>query len=337
MIGEAALRHFIVLEPKARDTRIVLHDSLAHTLASLFAGIGIDGTPATFTLADDGSVVIIGGEPGFECCDPDVADVLLAGLVEHQPAITLPAALVHHPNGRRWAQALGIRQVIGEFTTKFRPGQDRVKNIALISELTRGAVIEPGERFSVNDFVGPRTQAKGFVSAGMISNGVFVDSVGGGISQYATTLFNAAFFAGLDFIEYQSHTIYLSRYPFGREATVSYPAPDLVLENNTPYGVMLWPTTTDTSITVKLYSTPWLIGEQTNQWTRSVGTSCTRVTTERTRTWLEDASTVTDTVWAQYRPEGLRCDGSPTVTTSSLPDPTCTAGCEQTDGTDPTN
>ena len=337
VIGEAALRQFIVLEGNARDTRIVLHDSIADTLASLFAGIGIDATPATFMLADDGSVVIIGGEPGFGCCDPDVADELLAGMVERQPVITLPVAVVHHPKGRKWAQALGIREVIGEFTTKFRPGQARVKNIALISELTRGAIIEPGERFSVNDFVGPRTQAKGFVFAGMISNGLFVDSVGGGISQYATTLFNAAFFAGLDYIEYQSHTIYLSRYPYGREATVSFPAPDLVLENNTPYGVMLWPTTTDTSITVRLYSTPWLVGEQTNQWTRSVGTSCTRVTTERTRTRLEDGSTATDTVWAQYRPEGLRCDGAPTVTTTPLPDPTCTAGCEQTDGTDPTS
>ncbi|MYA85833.1 MAG: hypothetical protein F4Y12_09640, partial [Acidimicrobiaceae bacterium] len=157
----------------------------------------------------------------------------------------------------------------------------------------------------------------GFVPAKMILDGVFVDSVGGGISQYATTVFNAAFFAGLDFIDYQSHTIYLSRYPYGREATVSYPAPDLVLENNTPYGVMLWPTTADDSITVRLYSTPWVLAEQTGQWTRTVGTSCTRVTTERTRTYLDDGRTETDTVWAQYRPEGLKCDGSPSVTTTT--------------------
>ena len=164
----------------------------------------------------------------------------------------------------------------------------------------------------------------------MIRNGVFVDSVGGGISQYATTLFNAAFFAGLDFIEYQSHTIYLSRYPYGREATVSHPAPDLVLENNSPYGMMLWPTTNDTSITVRLYSTPWVQVEQTNQWSRQVGTSCTHVTTERTRTYLQDGRTETDTVWAQYRPEGIKCDGSPSVsTTTSVPETTCTAGCEE--------
>jgi len=157
-------------------------------------------------------------------------------------------------------------------------------------------------------------------------NGVFNTSVGGGISQYATTLFNAAFFAGLDFGEYQSHSIYIDRYPYGREATVSFPNPDLEIINNTPYGVLVWPTTTDTSITVQLFSTKWVEAEQTGQSERRQGVSCTSVTTERTRTWIEDGRTEVDTVTARYRPEGLRCDGSPsdpadraTTTTSTVP------------------
>ena len=316
-IGELALRQFIVLAGEQHDTHLGLAPRIADTLASLFVGIGGKGLPATIGLDDAGAVTISGGEAGFKCCHAAVTDVLLAGMIDDQPVITLPAAPAPHPQGQEWAESLGVIQVVGEFTTRFKPGRDRVLNIARISELTRGAIIEPGQRFSVNEFVGPRTMAKGFVPAGMILHGVFVDSVGGGISQYATTLFNAAFFAGLDFGDYQSHTIYLSRYPYGREATVSYPAPDLVLENNTPYGVMLWPTTDDSSITVRLYSSPWVLAEQTDQWTRAVGTSCTRVTTERTRTYLADGRTETDTVWAQYRPEGIRCDGTPSVTTTT--------------------
>ncbi len=316
-IGELALRQFIVLEGSQHNTRLGLDPRIADTLASLFVGIGSAGLPAAFSLDEAGEVIIAAGEPGFTCCDASAVDALLAGMVDDQPVITLPAAPAPHPQGREWAESLGIVQVVGEFTTPFKPGQDRIINIARISELTRGVIIEPGGRFSVNDFVGQRTASKGFVPAGMILEGVFVDSVGGGISQYATTLFNAAFFAGLDFIEYQSHTIYLSRYPYGREATVSYPAPDLVIENNSPYGVMLWPTTGRDSITVKLYSTPWVLSEQTDQWTRTVGTTCTRVTTERTRTYLSDGRSETDTVWAQYRPEGLKCDGSPSVTTTT--------------------
>ena len=316
-IGELALRQFVVLEGEQHDTHLALDERIADTLASLFVGIGAEGIPATVGLDEAGNVTISDGSAGFKCCDATVAEVLRAGMIEGQQPVTLPAAPAPHPRGREWAEALGITQVVSEFTTNFKAGQDRVLNIARISELTRGVVIEPGQRFSVNEFVGPRTMGKGFVPAGMILNGVFVDSVGGGISQYATTLFNAAFFAGLDFIGYQSHTIYLSRYPYGREATVSYPAPDLVLENNTPYGVMLWPTTDATSITVKLYSTPSVVAEQTGQTTSARGTSCTRVVTERTRTWLEDGRTETDTVWAQYRPEGLKCDGTPSVTTTS--------------------
>ena len=316
-IGELALRQFIVLEGEQHDTHLALAERIADTLASLFVGIGAEGIPATVGLDEAGNVTISDGSAGFKCCHDTVADVLLAGMTEDQQPVTLPAAPAPHPRGREWAESLGITEVVGEFTTNFKAGQDRVINIARISELTRGAIIEPGQGFSVNEYVGPRTMNKGFVPAGMILNGVFVDSVGGGVSQYATTVFNAAFFAGLDFISYQSHTIYLSRYPYGREATVSYPAPDLAFENNTPYGVMLWPTTTGTSITVKLYSTPWVLSEQTGQTTRGVGTSCTRVTTERTRTYLEDGRTETDTVWAQYRPEGIRCDGTPSVTTTT--------------------
>ncbi len=316
-IGEEALRGFIVLEGEQHDTHLALKEGIADTLASLFVGIGVEGTPATFGLDEAGNVTISDGVAGFKCCHETAPEVLLAGMMDGQNPVVLPAAPAPHPRGREWAESMGIREVTGEFTTNFKAGEDRVINIARIAELTRGAIVEPGQRFSVNEHVGPRTMAKGFVPAGMILNGVFVDSVGGGVSQYATTLFNAVFFAGLDFISYQSHTIYLSRYPYGREATVSYPAPDLVFENNTPFGVMLWPTTTGTSITVKLYSTPSMVSEQTGQSTRGVGTSCTRVTTERTRTWLEDGRSETDTVWAQYRPEGIRCDGSPSVTTTT--------------------
>ena len=317
-IGELELRHFIVLEGEQHDTQLALDSRISATLASFFVGIGAEGIPATLGLDEAGNVTISDGVAGFRCCHETAAEVLLAGMMEGHDPVTLPAAPAPHPRGREWAESLGITDLVAEFTTPFRPGQDRVRNIARISELTRGVVIEPGQRFSVNGHVGPRTVNNGFVPAAMILDGVFVDSVGGGISQYATTLFNAAFFAGLEFIDYQSHSIYLSRYPYGREATVSFPAPDLVIENNTPYGVMLWPTTADDSITVRLYSTPWVLAEQTNQWSEARGTSCTRVVTERTRTWLEDGRSETDTVRALYRPEGLNCDGSPSVTTTTI-------------------
>lgn len=334
------LRPFIRTEGTGLKARLALDSGISDTLADIFDFARTESSEASFDVdfSDDasGAVVIRGGEPGYECCDPQAADVLLAGLEQLQPVIVLPSVASPHPRGREWAESLGITQIVGEFTTPFRPGQQRVINIDRISEITRGALIAPGEQFSLNDFVGPRTREKGFVSAGVIAEGVFTNAVGGGISQFATTLFNAAFFAGLEFVDYQSHSIYISRYPYGREATVSYGEVDLVFENNTPYTLMLWPTTTPSSVTVRIYSTPWIIGEQTAQYSRQQGIACTRVTTTRTRTWLNDGHTETDTVFAVYRPEGVKCDGTPSVTTTTLPEDADDVPDDDPTTTDPT-
>jgi vancomycin resistance protein YoaR len=170
----------------------------------------------------------------------------------------------------------------------------------------RGAVIRPTETFSLNQFVGQRTREKGFTEAGVIYEGRFETDVGGGVSQFATTFFNAAFFAGLDFESYQSHSIYISRYPYGREATISWPAPDLAVSNPLPDGVVAWPTYTGSSITVTLWGTKTVHADQTGQSTRRQG-RCTRVSTERTRSW-PDGTTEVDNVFAVYRPgEGVNC------------------------------
>lgn len=293
-------------------------DRVQATLAELFPTVAVDGIDGVqFVIGFDSRPYILGGLEGTECCTADTASRLFEHLLvgPDEPTLVFPVE-PEDARGLAWAHSLGITEVVGEFTTFYTAGQTRNINIARISELTRGVIIEPGTTFSVNDFVGRRTTANGFVSAGVISNGVFSSSVGGGISQYATTLFNAAFFAGLDFGEYQSHSIYLDRYPYGREATVSFPAPDLQIRNTTPHAVLLWPTTTDDSITVRLYGTPYVSGEQTDQSSRWEGAACTRVTTERTRTWVEDGRTETDTVTARYRPEGIACNGASTVPTT---------------------
>ena len=153
-------------------------------------------------------------------------------------------------------------------------------------------------------------------------------SVGGGVSQFSTTLFNAAFFAGLEIDEYMAHGLYISRYPYGREATLSYPSPDLKIRNNTPYGVLIWPTYTDTSVTVSLFSTKYITAVQSSQNETQYGAVCTAVTTYRTRTWVGTGKTAVDSFYALYGPaEGVQCDGTTipkdgvttTTTTTTVP------------------
>lgn len=153
------------------------------------------------------------------------------------------------------AQAMGIKEPVATFTTKFPSGEERVKNIRRISEILDGTTIAPGERFSVNDKVGERTEANGFVTAPVIYDGEFKDDVGGGVSQYATTLYNAAWFAGIPIKEHKAHSFYLSRYPLGREATLSYPHPDLAFVNDYDTHLLLKSWVGESSVTVSLYGT----------------------------------------------------------------------------------
>ena len=315
LIPERALRQWVRFSPTGEIS--LDNDAVVSTLAALFVGLGDPGQETTFFVDYVENIHIVGGSPGSVCCTEDTGERILEALIAGESQVQVRPTEDPDAKGVAWAESLGIKEVVGKFTTNFAPGQARVINIFRIAELTRGAVIEPGETFSVNGYVGPRTTDGGFVPAGMIYEGVFVDSVGGGISQYATTLFNAAFFAGLDFGQYQSHSIYIGRYPYGREATVSYPAPDLQIINNTPYGVLVWPTVTEDSITVRLYSTRTVFAEQTGQTSVPHGLVCTNVFTERTRTFVTDGRREVDMVFARYHPEATLCDGTPSVSTTT--------------------
>ncbi|OLT38550.1 hypothetical protein BJF85_09640 [Saccharomonospora sp. CUA-673] len=157
------------------------------------------------------------------------------------------------------AEGLGIKEVVGEFTTGGF-AWDSGQNIQQVAEDVNGAVVEPGETFSLNGFTGPRGVEQGYIGAGVISGGVPDTAVGGGISQFATTLYNASYFAGLEDVEHQEHSYYISRYPMGREATV-YQNPDgssvidLKFKNDAPTGIVIQTIWTPTDITVKLWGT----------------------------------------------------------------------------------
>ena len=181
----------------------------------------------------------------------------------------LDVEIIEPERSREEAEALGIDTVISEFTTEFTPGQPRADNIRLIADMVDGVVLEPGETFSVNDHVGPRTEEKGFQADGTIIDGELVDRVGGGVSQFATTMYNAIYFGGYEFIEFRPHSYYISRYPPGREATLSYGSIDLAFRNNSPHGLLIDTSHTAESVTVRIWSTPWVeVESETGERTR---------------------------------------------------------------------
>ena len=238
----------------------------------------------------------VGGEDAAVCCTEEAPETIVAALLAGQTTIALPTRTETAAQGREWAAGLGVKEIIGSYTTNHKGGESRVTNIHRMADLLRGTLIPPNSTFSVNDTVGRRTVEKGFVEGGVIQDGEFATDIGGGVSQFATTLFNAAFFGGLDIPVYKAHSKYISRYPFGREATLAYPGVDLKIRNDTPYGIVIWPSYTNTSITVDLWSTRTAVGAQTGQ-NKTAG--CGAVTTERTRTFT-DGRVEKDTFRANY-------------------------------------
>jgi vancomycin resistance protein YoaR len=166
-----------------------------------------------------------------------------ARFLKSPPALTTEAA-----------ESLGIEELVSEFTTYYPCCQPRVTNIQRAAQLLDGTIIRPRTAFSLNEALGKRTVENGFVSAPQIFAGRLEDAVGGGISQIATTLYNAAFFSGVKLVAHQAHQFYISRYPMGREATVSWGGPELIFRNDWPAAILMKLTATSSSITVRFYS-----------------------------------------------------------------------------------
>lgn len=149
------------------------------------------------------------------------------------------------------AEKANFNDVIGSFTTDGFAGDSGV-NIRRVAEQVDGAIVLPGETFSLNGYTGPRGEAQGYVEAGVIENGHADRAVGGGISQFATTLYNASYFAGMTDVAHTPHSYYISRYPAGREATVFEGAIDLQFKNDSETPVLIETRADDSELTVDL-------------------------------------------------------------------------------------
>ena len=213
----------------------------------------VDGKGSLQWAPRPAEVRVVPGSAGREV-DVDAATDRLLGLLAGEartgelPLRATPPALTTEQ-----ADAAGVRDLIGTFTTHYAPGQPRAKNIRRIAEIVDGTYLPPGETFSLNRTAGRRTLARGFVEDAAIIDGRLEDVVGGGVSQFATTIFNAAFFAGLPIPQHQPHSFYISRYPAGRESTVNFGSIDVQFRNDTGKGIWIDTSTTGTSVTVALY------------------------------------------------------------------------------------
>ena len=246
--------------------------------------VALTPEPATVRLVD-GEPQVIPAKKGVTFDRGEVADEFLSLVAQRGDDRTLEVrSVVDRPDfTTRDARKLQIKEVVSSFTTEFPHSDYRNTNLGRAAELVSGTVLKPGETFSLNDTVGERTAANGFTEGFIISNGVYKEDFGGGVSQVATTLFNAAFFAGLEDVEHKPHSFYIDRYPIGREATVAWGAIDLKFKNDTPYGILIesWIEPSSPSSSGEMHVRMW----STKYWDITAGVSERyNFTEEETRT-----------------------------------------------------
>ena len=234
----------------------------------------------TFSVDDNGSVRVITNGQGSLPLVADAASSLSAALfgsdADVLPAQSTPYVQVGSTSMPAElsfddAVAFGVVGSIGTCTTQFTTGQgteNRNHNIALVSQLLDNSVCEAGGSWSYNDTTGDCNEEKGFLGAGAIIDGEYTDSVGGGICQVATTVFNAVYNSGLPITERHNHSLYIASYPQGRDAAVSYPELDLVWQNDTANDVLVKVSCAEGSVTATLYGVDsgYVVSTETGQW-----------------------------------------------------------------------
>ena len=169
--------------------------------------------------------------------------------------IRLPLVVTVPEQTESKVRGLLFADLLGECTTNIGGTEYRLNNVIVAAKSLDGLILMPGEVFSYNDALGPRTVANGYRPAPAYIGGKTVDEVGGGICQNSSTLYLAALRADLEMVERTNHMYAVGYVPDGLDATVAYNALDFKFRNNTEHPLRLDVKVNKRTLTVKIYGT----------------------------------------------------------------------------------
>src|SRR5438874_754684 len=241
-----------------RDLRIG-GEGASHWFTALSRRVDKPAVDADWAISSSGTVRVIPDRPGYLLDVPRSASTVLRAALVTDPTLRsakLTVQSVAADRSTAEARAMQIKGPVASYETFYGGEANRIHNVQLVSHLVDDHVIAPGAIFSFNQATGERTAAKGFKEAPVIINGELKTGLGGGVCQVSTTVFNAAYEAGLPILARTNHALYISHYPQGRDATVNYPDVDLQFVNDTGHWLLLRTWVGSSSLTVALYGTP---------------------------------------------------------------------------------
>ena len=235
---------------------VVDNAKLVAAVRKAAAAAGLEAKPRDAKITFKGSkIVVLPAAAGATLEEKSVVAAFVPAMTDPARTATVVTTVVQPKLTTAEAEKIKPREVVSTFTTNFPYNPPRTNNITIAARTLNGTYVGPGEQFSLNATLGQRTAAKGYMSAPVIEDGRLKKDYGGGVSQVSTTTFNAAFFSGVRIDQYLPHSFYISRYPEGREATVSWPDVDQKWTNDTGHGILIQATVSSSSITVTFHGT----------------------------------------------------------------------------------
>lgn len=158
-----------------------------------------------------------------------------------------------------------VKDVLGTYTTNYSSStSDRAQNVATGASHINGTVLYPGEEFSTYEKVAPYTYENGYRTGKSYLNGQVIDSIGGGVCQVSTTLYNAVIRAELEVTERYAHSMNVSYVPLAADAAMAGTYKNLKFKNNTDAPIYIEGSTYDRNITFTIY------GQETRPSNRTI-------------------------------------------------------------------
>ena len=258
-IPARAVGRSLTFEPDAAGTlsAVLSPERLHAAVADELALVEDPARDATFRIRN-GRPRVVPSQQGREVLPETLAAAVLPVLsaTGAERTVTVPLEVSEPEISTARARSLGVTEQVATYTTYYPSDfPPRLTNIHRAADLLDGTLVLPGKVFSFNDTVGERTAARGFAAGFIINNGQLEVDYGGGVSQLVTTTFNSFFFAGLEILEHNPHSFYISRYPEGRESTIAWGYKDLRVRNDSEQGIFITTGYTNSSVTVTVWGT----------------------------------------------------------------------------------
>jgi vancomycin resistance protein YoaR len=244
--------------PKGGSTAVrIAGPAATKFFAAIQRSVDRPAEDATFEILTGNRVRVVPAKSGSVLDGVATARSILSAALRPSNRVARVAVKSEAPEvTTREAKGMGVTGLVGAYETTYGGEPNRLHNVRLVARLIDGTLIAPGATFSFNGTTGERSEDKGFLEAPVIINGELQTGLGGGVCQVSTTVFNAAYEAGLPITSRTNHALYIDHYPLGRDATVNYPDIDLTFRNDSGRWLFLKTFVGSSSLTVALYGKP---------------------------------------------------------------------------------